>query len=102
MFKKSLKINQDIPESHYMIGKIYFELNSYNLAEEEFKKAIDLNPKFKGVHYELAPSSDCEPKLTLRAITVGRSSLSAMLFSAGIRRLSHQWYIRLALLRNMS
>jgi hypothetical protein len=33
-----------------------------------------------------APASDCEPKLTLRAMTSGRSSRSARLLSAGTLR----------------
>jgi hypothetical protein len=37
-----------------------------------------------------APASDCDPKLTLRAMTVGRRARSARLFSAGMRRSSAQ------------
>ena len=36
----------------------------------------------------LAPACDCEPKLTFRAITVGRSSRSERLLSDGTVRLS--------------
>ena len=38
----------------------------------------------------LAPSSACEPKLTFRAITAGRSSRSARLFSQGTALFSTQ------------
>lgn len=53
MLKKSLDLKQDFIESHYMLGNVYYKLDAYDLAEEEYKKVEKINPKFYNIHYKL-------------------------------------------------
>ncbi|MEN3038849.1 MAG: tetratricopeptide repeat protein [Candidatus Kryptonium sp.] len=41
VFRKSLKIDPNYPETHYQLGLLYYELGNYLKAIEEFYKAIE-------------------------------------------------------------
>lgn len=51
--KKSIAINPDFSEAHYILGKISLKLLFYSKAIEEFKIAIRLNPGIAKYHYHL-------------------------------------------------
>ena len=62
-----------------------------NLAWKSGKRRRSVVSTVIKVSRVRAPASDCEPKLTLCAMTSGGNSRSARLFSAGTLRCAAQW-----------
>jgi adenylate cyclase len=52
--KKALQLDPFSPIYNTVFGLAYFYARKYDLAEGQFKKAIDLNPNFFVTHYHLA------------------------------------------------
>jgi TolB-like protein/Tfp pilus assembly protein PilF len=52
--KKALQLDPFSPIYNTVSGLAYFYARKYDLAEGQFKKAIDLNPNFFVTHYHLA------------------------------------------------
>jgi TolB-like protein/DNA-binding winged helix-turn-helix (wHTH) protein len=52
--KKALQLDPFSPIYNTVFGLTYFYARKYDLAQEQFKKAIDLNPDFFVTHYHLA------------------------------------------------
>jgi hypothetical protein len=61
--KKSIAINPDFPEAHYLLGKISFKLLFYSEAIEEFTKAIQLSPEVAKYHFHLGETYYVQKKL---------------------------------------
>jgi formylglycine-generating enzyme required for sulfatase activity len=61
--KKSIAINPDFSEAHYLLGKISLKLSFYSKAIEEFTKATQLNPEVARYHYHLGETYYAQKKL---------------------------------------
>lgn len=49
--KQSINVDASLFEAHNLRGLIYMRLNDFGLAEESFKKALELNPKAATVQH---------------------------------------------------
>ncbi len=45
-YKKSIQLNDAFPQPHHNLGNVYLDMQEYNLALEEWKKALWIDPNF--------------------------------------------------------
>lgn len=53
-FTTSLKENPRHFEAHYNLGNMYFDANDYRLAQLHYELALEIDPAFPNVHFNLA------------------------------------------------
>lgn len=53
LFHQAEKRDPGVPEVHAKLGEIYLDEKSFGLAEEHFKKAVELNPKYSSAFRNL-------------------------------------------------
>jgi tetratricopeptide (TPR) repeat protein len=52
--KNSARLRPEVVESHYQLGKLYFETNRLHDAQSEFERVIALAPGNSNAHYQLS------------------------------------------------
>ncbi len=52
--QKAARLNSQIPDIQYELGRIYFDLNRLPLARAEFEKVIELNPTHSKAYFQLS------------------------------------------------
>lgn len=53
-YKSALKIQPDMAEAYYFLGKIYVEQNQFKLAESAYLRAIEIQPSFHRAYERIA------------------------------------------------
>ncbi len=53
-FTTSLKHNPRHSEAHYNLGNLYFEVNDFRLAQVHYEMAVEVEPSFANVYFNLA------------------------------------------------
>jgi tetratricopeptide (TPR) repeat protein len=53
-FTNSLKHNPRHFEAHYNLGNLYFDLNDFRLAQVHYEMAVEVDPSFANVYFNLA------------------------------------------------
>lgn len=53
-FTTSLKHNPRHSEAHYNLGNLYFDINDLRLAQIHYEMAVELDPSFPNVYFNLA------------------------------------------------
>src|SRR6266480_3421997 len=53
-FTTSLKCNPRHSEAHYNLGNLYFDVNDFRLAQIHYEMAVEVDPSFANVHFNLA------------------------------------------------
>jgi tetratricopeptide (TPR) repeat protein len=53
-FTTSLKFNPRHSEAHYNLGNLYFDVNDLRLAQIHYEMAIEVDPAFPNVYFNLA------------------------------------------------
>jgi tetratricopeptide (TPR) repeat protein len=53
-FRRSVALDPKVAESHYELGKLYFQLGQIPQAREEFQRVIAIAPDHANAHYQLS------------------------------------------------
>jgi Flp pilus assembly protein TadD len=53
-FTTSLKFNPRHSEAHYNLGNLYFEVSDFRLAQIHYEMAVEVDPTFPNVYFNLA------------------------------------------------
>ncbi len=53
-FTTSLKHDPRHSEAHYNLGNLYFDANDFRLAQMHYEMAVEVDPSFPNVHFNLA------------------------------------------------
>ena len=53
-FTTSLKYNPRHSEAHYNLGNLYFDINDVRLAQAHYEMAVEIDPSFPNVYFNLA------------------------------------------------
>jgi tetratricopeptide (TPR) repeat protein len=53
-FTTSLKCNPRHSEAHYNLGNLYFDVNDFRLAQVHYEMALEVDPGFANVYFNLA------------------------------------------------
>lgn len=53
LLKKSIALNERLPEAHLQLGDLYAEEHMYAKSAPEYERALALNPKLSDAHYRL-------------------------------------------------
>jgi len=53
-FTTSLKYNPRHSEAHYNLGNLYFDINDLRLAQAHYEMAVEIDPLFPNVYFNLA------------------------------------------------
>jgi tetratricopeptide (TPR) repeat protein len=53
-FKRSVALNPETSESHYELGRLYFESGLMQPAKSEFERVLQLAPQHANAHYQLS------------------------------------------------
>ena len=51
--RKSVALNDALPEAHVQLGNLYDEQHSYEKSIPEYVRALELNPNLSDAHYRL-------------------------------------------------
>ncbi len=54
LFKTSIRLDPTYADSHFELGKLYFQEKKWSLALVELRKAVQLKPALPKAHYELS------------------------------------------------
>lgn len=52
-YQRAISIDQNIPQAHAMLGKLYLSQRNFNLAEKELQKAISIKSDYSYAYYIL-------------------------------------------------
>lgn len=80
-FKKAITINQEIPQGHYLLGRIAFIKGDFQTALKEINREIELRPEFPNTYYMLGLINGY----------VGNFEMAAKNFSQFIEKIPAQW-----------
>ena len=53
LLRKSVALNEGLPEAHVQLGNLYAEQHSYDKSIPEYVRALELNPNLSDAHYRL-------------------------------------------------
>lgn len=53
LLKKSIALNDRLPEAHLQLGDLYADEHMYEKSAPEYERALALNPKLSDAHYRL-------------------------------------------------
>jgi tetratricopeptide (TPR) repeat protein len=53
LLKKSIALDEKLPEPHLQLGNIYADQHEYEKSIPEYQRALDLNPNLSDAHYRL-------------------------------------------------
>ena len=54
VLESAIRLNQNVPEPHYELGKAYLALGRLDQARGEFERVIQLAPEHANAHYQLS------------------------------------------------
>ena len=54
LLKKSLTLDEKLPEAHMQLGNLYADQHEYEESVPEYVRALELNPNLPDAHYRLA------------------------------------------------
>jgi Flp pilus assembly protein TadD len=78
-FTTSLKFNPRHSEAHYNLGNLYFDVNDFRLAQVHYEMAVEVDPAFANVYFNLALvlSVNDDPAAAVTALTKYQQLVSA-------------------------
>jgi len=78
-FTTSLKFNPRHSEAHYNLGNLYFDVNDFRLAQVHYEMAVEMDPAFANVYFNLAlvQSINDDPAGAVAALTKYQQLVSA-------------------------
>ena len=53
LLKKSIALNEKLPEAHVQLGNLYADQHEYAKSIPEYERALELNPNLPDAHYRL-------------------------------------------------
>jgi tetratricopeptide (TPR) repeat protein len=53
LLKKSIALNESLPEPHMQLGNLYADQHQYDKSIPEYTRALELNPNLSDAHYRL-------------------------------------------------
>ena len=93
-YKTALKIQPDMAEAHYFLGKIYVEQNQFEPAEKAFQKVIEIQPSFHRAYERLAHLYGQKGSRINKAVTLAEKAVELQPNSAAyLNTLSWLYYI---------
>ncbi len=54
VLESAIRLNQNVPQAHYELGKAYLALGQLDQARGQFEKVIQLSPEHANAHYQLS------------------------------------------------
>jgi Flp pilus assembly protein TadD len=69
-FTTSLKHDPRHSEAHYNLGNLYFDANDFRLAQMHYEMAVEVDPSFPNVYFNLALVQAINNDLTAAVVTL--------------------------------